>query len=423
MDRRSLLKLSAAAAGATIFAPGCAEQETSDAKGSDATTGLRPMLDGIVPIQDDERMARMEKARKLMVDNQIDAIYLEGGSGMFYFTGVRWGLSERTFAVIIPARGELGWVCPAFEEDRARELIRFGDDIRTWEEHESPYKLIAQMLSDRGVKTGTVGIEQYTRFFQYDGIRKEAPSLSFVSADPVALECRLMKSPAELALMQRAADIDIAAYKACVPRIQEGMTRDDIREMSGEVYKALGVDAVLNAQIDYASTLPHGSVKVMRIKEGSTILMDNSGTNVEGYRSDISRTIFFGEPSQKQKDVWNHMKAAQTAAFEAAKLGVPCEEVDAAARRSLEASGYGPGYELPGCPHRTGHGIGLDGHEGTLHLTKGTKRPLEVGMCFSNEPMIVVPGEFGVRLEDCMYMTEGGAKFFSQQQPSYDQPC
>jgi Xaa-Pro dipeptidase len=222
--------------------------------------------------------------------------------------------------------------------------------------------------------------------------------------------------------MQRAADIDIAAYQALIPRITAGMTRHDIADMSRDIYKALGVDAVINAQIDYASALPHGSVKVMPIKEGSTVLMDNRGTNVDGYCSDISRTIFYGEPSQKQKDVWNHMKSAQTAAFEAAKVGVACEEVDAAARESLVANGYGPGYKLPGCPHRTGHGIGLDGHEGTLHLTKGTKRKLEVGMCFSNEPMIVIPGEFGVRLEDCMYMTEQGAKFFSKQQPSYDKP-
>jgi len=222
--------------------------------------------------------------------------------------------------------------------------------------------------------------------------------------------------------MQRAADIDIAAYKATIPRIEAGMTRDDVGEMSSEIYKALGVNARLNCQIDYASALPHGSIQVIRVQEGSTILMDNSGTNVDGYCSDISRTVFYGEPSQKQKDVWNHMKEAQTAAFEAAAPGVPCEDVDAAARRSLVSNGYGPGYKLPGCPHRTGHGIGLDVHEGTLHLTPGTKRPLEVGMCFSNEPMIVIPGEFGVRLEDCMHITEGGAEFFSAQQPSYDQP-
>jgi len=272
-------------------------------------------------------------------------------------------------------------------------------------------------------------MEEQVRFFQLDGIRKEAPGLNFVSADPVALECRLLKSPAEIALMQRAADIDIAAYRATVPRIEVGMTRDDIIEMSKQAFDDIGVEGMIGVQIDFASSQPHGSTRVITVGEGSTILMDSGNKNwlkatrpigIDGYRSDISRTIFFGEASQKQKDVWNHMKMAQTAAYEAAQVGVPCEDVDAAARRSLESNGYGPGYQTPGCPHRTGHGIGLGGHEGTVHLTKGNTRPLELGMCFSDEPMIVIPGEFGVRIEDCIHITGEGARFFSDPQASYE---
>ena len=430
IDRRNFLKLSAGAGGAAVFASACSSDSGSASHGSGADGQLHPLLEGIVPIQDDERRARIEKARRLMVESNIDAIYMEGGQSMFYFTGVKWGLSERTFSVVIPARGDLGYICPAFEEDRARELIRFGDDVRTWEEHESPYNRIAQLLDDRGLRNATIGMEEQVRFFQLDGIRKEAPGLSFVSADPVALECRLLKSPAEIALMQRAADIDIAAYKATIPKIELGMVREDIIELSKQAFDDMGVEGIIGFHIDFASSQPHGSTRVIRVREGSTILMDSGNKNwlkatrpigVDGYRSDISRTIFFGEPSQKQKDVWNHMKLAQTAAFEAAQVDVPCEDVDAAARRSLEANGYGPGYETPGCPHRTGHGIGLGGHEGTVHLTKGNKRPLEVGMCFSNEPMIVIPNEFGVRIEDCIHITDDGAQFFSEPQPSYDQ--
>lgn len=418
IDRREFLQISAGVAGASLLASESAAQVTTI---PDSITKLRPMTGGIVPISDDERQARIEKARKLMAENGLGAIFLEGGSGLFYFTGVRWGLSERTFGAVIPARGEIAWVCPKFEEDRARELVRFGNDIRTWEEDESPYKLVAQILKDRGAGTGKVGMEERVRFFVSDGIRKEAPGVEIVSADPVNIGCRVIKSKAELALMQRAADITIAAYEAVIPLLWEGMTKQEFSTLAAAANRALGAEGSIGANFGESSALPHGSIKPRNLREGDVVLMDG-GCNIDGYRSDISRTVVFGKPTQKQKDVWNHMKAAQTAAFEAAKVGVPCEAVDAAARKSLEANGYGPGYKVPGCPHRTGHGIGLDGHE-WINLVRGNKTPLAPGMCFSNEPMIVVPGEFGIRIEDCMYITEEGAKFFSQPSPSIEQPC
>jgi len=420
IDRRGFLQISAGTAGATLLAAGCAAP-AGDEEIPDSIRQLSPMTQGIVPISDEERLARIEKARRLMVENGIGGMFMEGGSGLFYFTGVRWGLSERTFGAVIPARGEIAWVCPKFEEDRARELIRFGDDVRTWEEDESPYQRVAQILRDRGVRTGKVAMEERVRFFVSDGIGKEAPGVELVSGDPVTIGCRVIKSDAEIALMQKAADITIEAYKAVIPLLHEGMTKGEFSTLATAAHQALGAEGHIGANFGESSALPHGSIIPRDLREGDVVLMDG-GCSIDGYRSDISRTVVLGEPTQKQRDVWNHMKEAQTAAFEAAKVGVPCEDVDAAARRSLVSNGYGPDYKVPGCPHRTGHGIGLDGHE-WINLVRGNKTPLAPGMCFSNEPMIVIPGEFGIRIEDCMYITDQGAKFFSQPSPSIDQAC
>ena len=408
-----------AAAGAVI-SQSCSHKNNGRDKGTDPISRLTPMTGDVVPISDEERQGRIEKARKLMVENNIAAIYLEGGTSLFYFTGVQWWNSERMFALVVPAHGELAWVCPAFEKDRALELIRFGSDIRTWEEHESPYKRVAEIFSDRGIRTGRIGMEERVRFFLYDGIRKEAPQLEYTSADPVTIGCRVIKSPAEIALMQKANDITLAAYKATIAMLEKGMTQHDIRGISGRAHSALGASGGIGAQIAEASINPHGSIKRIELKEGDVILMDG-GCSLDGYRSDISRTIVFGEPIQRQREMWNLAKKAQTALFEAAGVGVPCEDVDAAARQVYVDYGFPGGYGLPGCPHRAGHGIGLDGHEWT-YLVKGNKQPMQPGMCFTNEPMLVVPGEFGIRLEDDFYITESGAKYFTQPSPSIDKP-
>lgn len=422
VDRREFLHVSAGAAGATLI--GCSSSTTSGTKAEsdvpEFLQGLRPMTDGIKPITDEERLTRIEKAQKLMAENGLEAVYLESGSSLFYYTGIRWGRSERMLAMVMPAKGDIAYVCPGFEEERARELIRFGDDIRPWEEDESPYKRVAQIFKDRGISTGKVGMEERVRFFLFDGIRKEAPNVEYVSADPVTIGCRVTKSPAELALMQRAMDITIEAYKATVKTLHEGMTKGEFRENSRMAHKALGVDGGIGVNFGEATALPHGSIKPRNLREGDVVLMDG-GCGVDGYRSDISRTIVFGTPTQKMQDMWDLEKKAQWAAFEAAKVGVPCEDVDAAARKVLTDAGLGSDYQVPGCPHRTEHGIGLDGHEWT-NFVRGNKTPLSPGMCFSNEPMIVIPGEFGIRLEDCVYITEVGAKFFTEPSPAIDQP-
>ena len=381
---------------------------------------LTKMTDGIVPISLDERRARIENARRLMRQNRIDAIYVEPGASMFYYTGMRWSTSERMFAMVIPARGEIAWVCPKFEEERARELIKIGDDIRTWEEDESPYQRVAEIFRDRGLRTGRVGMEERVRFFLFDGIRQAAPSLQFVSATPVTAGGRMFKSGAEIALMQRANDITIVAYKATVDSVREGMTQDEFSGNCASAFRVLGVQGGVFCSFGKYTAFPHGSSTPQKLKEGDVVLMDG-GCGVEGYQSDITRTFVFGKPTQRQRDIWNLERRSQDAGFAAAKVGAPCEAVDAAARKVITDAGFGPNYKVPGLPHRTGHGIGLEGHEWT-NFVRGNKTPIQPGMCFSDEPTIVIYGEFGIRLEDCLYITPEGPKFFTKQSPSIDEP-
>lgn len=409
--------LGAAAVGPTLIDAAIAEAQTAP----DAISSLRPLGPPVAPITDDERRARIEKARRLMTENGIDAIFLEGGTSMWYYTGVRWGNSERTFGVVIPARGELAWVTPAFEEQRARELIKFSNDVRIWQEDESPYRLIAQILRDRGAATGKIGMEERVRFFIYDGVRQELPTATFVSATPITAGCRVIKSPAEIALMQRANDITLQAIGASLKTLKAGMTNKQLAENVGAATRKLGgvEDGALVIFGKYTA-FPHGSIQPQQLREGDVVLVD-TGCTVDGYTSDITRTTVFGKPSQRQRDVWEVEKRAQSAAFAAAQIGATCESVDAAARAVITAAGFGPDYKVPGLPHRTGHGIGLDGHEWT-NFVRGNTTKLEPGMCFSDEPTIASYGEFGIRLEDCLHMTETGPKFFTPQSPSIENP-
>ena len=426
MHRRALLARAGAAAVGTLAVPTLAFDAAAAAAAAaqgipDAIQQLTPQPPGPTPISDDERLARIEKARRLMREHNIAALFLEPGSSMFYYTGVRWGLSERPFGVVIPAQGDLAYITPGFEEERARELIKFSNDVRVWQEHESPYRLVAHILRDRGIATGRVGIEERVRFFIADGIRAEAPQIEFVNATPVTAGCRMFKSPAELALMQRANDITIAAYRAAFPTMRAGMTQ---REMSQTIAAAIqklgGASEGALCLFGVSSAFPHGTTKPAALKDGDIVLIDG-GCTVEGYAADITRTTVFGKPTQRQRDVWDLERRAQDAAFAAAQVGATCESVDAAARKVITDAGFGPDYKVPGLPHRTGHGIGLDGHEWT-NFVRGNTTPLQSGMCFSDEPTIVIYGEFGVRLEDCLYITENGPKFFTQQSPAVDRP-
>ena len=409
-------------AGAAAFQPGALlAGEPDPCALPDPVRRLEPMTGGARPITDDERRARIAKAQRLMTEHGLGAILMEPGTSMRYFTGVGWSLSERTFALLLPARGEPGWICPAFEEARARELIRFGHDVRTWQEDESPFALVAGLLRDRGLATGRLGLEEQVRFLMVDGLRRDAASAALVSATPVTAGCRMFKSPAELALMQRASDMTIAAFRATFATLREGMTQYDLSgTMTAALRRVGGDDPWALVGLGKSSAFPHGSVQPQRLREGDIVLLD-AGCALHDYQSDITRTTVFGKPTDRQTEVWNLERRAQDAAFAAARVGAPCESVDAAAREVITAAGFGPGYRVPGLPHRTGHGIGMDGHEWT-YFVKGNTTRLAPGMCFSDEPTIAIYGEFGIRLEDCLYITENGPRFFSQQSAAIDRP-
>jgi len=354
---------------------------------------LRPMLDGVVPISEGERAARREKARRLMAENKLDAVYLESGSSMYYFTGQR----NPGQAAILSAKGKPDPVWTAVDPAKA-----------------------AQALRDLGVATGKVGMEEQVRFGSFEGLRRELPAVDCVSGTPVVAGCRMIKSPAEIALLQRANDITIEAYKAALATMREGMTQRELGANISAAFRALGTGGAAMAIFGQYTAFPHGSIQPQQLRDGDVVLIDD-GCNVEGYQSDITRTTVFGKPTKRQREIWDLERKAQDAAFAAAKPGATCESVDAAARKVITDAGFGPGYKTPGLPHRTGHGIGLDGHEWT-NFVKGNKTKIEPGMCFSNEPTIVIYGEFGVRLEDCMYITPSGPRMFTKQSPAIDQP-
>ena len=425
-NRRKFISLTALTAGTLGVSNRIFGANVYDAHGEsklpNAIRDLQPMLSGIVPISVEERKQRIAKAQSLMAKEKMDAIFLEGTTSCYYYTGMRWGQSERTFGVVIPAKGAMVYVCPKFEEDRARELILpvFGDEVRCWEEHESPYEIILGIVKDKGVVHHRIGMEERVRFFIANGVKKIATGFEIVDATPITAGCRMIKTKAEIALMQKASDVTIEAYKAAFTTIYVGMSQTELSNNISAAFKQLGFAGGASVQVGKYSALPHGSITPQTIREGDIVMVDG-GTSCEGYASDITRTIVVGKPTKRQIDVWNLEKKAQDAAFAAMKIGAPCEQVDAAARAVIENGGFSKNYKLPGLPHRTGHGIGLEGHEWT-NFVKGNKTPIAVGMCFSDEPTISIPGEFGIRLEDCVYIAEDGAHFFSKQSVSIEQP-
>jgi Xaa-Pro dipeptidase len=425
LSRRHFLQSAALGAGSLAVACKADGESAATATGGElpeVIRSLKPMKDGVVPISDDERKGRIAKAQKLMSEQKLDAIFMEGTTSCFYYTGMRWGQSERTFGVVIPANGAICYVAPGFEEDRLREQLKpaFGDEVRVWQEDESPYAVIAGIVKDRGRRHNRIGVEERVRFFIADGIRKAASGAEVVDATPVTAGCRVIKSKAEIALLQHANDVTIAAYKAGLKTMRDGMPQDELQRNIMSAFTALGFPGFVSVQFGKYTALPHGSATPQKLKDGDVVMIDD-GVSVEGYAADITRTVVFGKATARQTDVWNTELAAQNAAFKAIKIGAPCEGVDAAARKVITDAGFGPGYKVPGLPHRTGHGIGLDGHEWT-NFVKGNTTPIAAGMCFSDEPTIAIPGEFGIRLEDCVYVSEDGPHFFSKQSKAVDQP-
>lgn len=373
------------------------------------------------PISSAERSARIAKVQGLLRREGLAALIVEPGSSLVYFTGVRWGRSERLTCALIPARGEVVMVTPFFEEPSIRESLGVPADVLTWHEHEDPLAIVATWLKARGAASQDVAIEETSRFFIVDGLKRNLPSVRVVSGAGVVRACRMLKTPAEIALMQHASDITMAAYRYTVPRIEAGMRPEDIGAiMNGATVKLGGRPEFALVLLGEAAAYPHGSGKPQAVKPGEVVLMD-CGCTFQGYQSDISRTFVFGEATPQQRKVWGEVRRGQEIVFEAARLGATCGSVDDAVRGYYASLGYGPDYRLPGLSHRTGHGIGMDGHE-PVNLVRGETTRLAPGMCFSNEPGIYLPGAFGVRLEDCFHMTEQGPRWFSQPAKSLDEP-
>ncbi|MGH9546519.1 MAG: M24 family metallopeptidase [Terriglobales bacterium] len=424
VSRRRFLQAGTITAGASLITlPASLSAEEGCAPLPPSMARLKSMKDLATPITVDERAARQQKARQLMASHHLDAVLLADGTSLNYFAGVQWWGSERLFALVLPAKGRALCVCPAFEEGRARELLANSPDgktvsVRTWQEDQNPYQLLAQGLKDLNLSTGTLGMEETVRFVFSDGIAKAAPQLKIVSGTPVTAGCRMIKSAHELELMRLANRVTLAAYHAAYQTLHEGMTQAELETMIGAAYRQLGFPGEVDIDIGENSSFPHGSTVPQVVREGTLVMLDD-GCTVEGYQSDITRTFVLGKPSDKMKRVFEIVHRAQTAALQAARPGVQCQAVDAAARKVISDAGFGPAYKF--FTHRVGHGIGMDGHEWP-YLVRGNATPLARNMTFSDEPGIYIPGEFGVRLEDDMHITENGAELFTPQSPSIEDP-
>src|SRR4051812_17878593 len=428
MNRRKFIGASAALAALSRTPSLFAQSEGSKLPPSIAA--LTSMRDQAKPITNDERRARIEKARRLMAEHKIGPLILTGGTSLAYFAGMRWGGGGRLFACVIPVKGEPFFVCPAFEEDRAREQIALGPfgpdhaDVRTWNEDESPYALVAHGLKDRGLGTASIGIEETTKLVWSEAIASAAPHAKVILGTAITAGCRMIKDAHELALMQLANTATLKVYNAVYQAIQPGMTQRQVSELISLAYRRVGFPGEASVQTGEYTALPHGSSTPQTIKEGTIIMIDD-GCTVEGYQSDITRTFVLGSATAKMNKVFDIVRRAQNAALKAAKPGAPLESIDAAARDVIVTSGFGPGFKY--FSHRLGHGIGMDGHEWP-YLVKnnmfGWAKSLRAqpGMCFSNEPGVYIRGEFGVRLEDDMHITDDGAKLFTPQSESLEKP-
>jgi len=392
-----------------------------------ALAALSDMTKGVQPISKAEYLQRIAKAQAFMLRENISALWVHAGTNMTYFTGTKWHPSERMVGAIIPAQGAVEYVAPYFEQNTLRDYMVLEGAVNVWHEHESPYRLLVDTLTKMGlagksVAPAQVAISEDTPFFIVDGIAQLGAEVKLINARPVTAHCRIQKSASEIALMQRAKDMTLEVHKAAASILRDGISTTEVAAFIHEAHRKVGASGSYFCIVLFgeATSFPHGVKNPQILKTGDMVLID-TGCQVEGYISDITRTYVYGEPNARQRAVWDAEKSAQAAAFAAARPGVACKEVDRAARRSLAASGFGPDYNLPGLPHRTGHGIGMDIHEWP-YLVGSDNTPLAEGMCFSNEPMICVPGEFGIRLEDHFYMTAGGPKWFTQPSYSVDDP-
>ena len=417
MNRRNFLRTTGTVSAAALLHQGSIAANTNAAEYTQDIdpTIIKNIRQRIAPITEIEYKNRQTNAQRLMAENSIDAILMEGGTSLNYFTGASWGRSERLFALILPQKGEPLFIAPKFEEGRAKEQTG-NARLYTWEENESPYALIKQVLKDNNLLTVNFGIEETVRYFVTENLQKSIPSLRLIPAMIVTASCRSVKSEHEMELMQIANDITAEVYKAAVKQLKEGMGEREFGGIISKLFLEFGVNGGALVLFGEASAYPHGLVKETKLKQGDIVLIDG-GCTVEGYESDVTRTTVFGKPTDKMQKVWEIVSLAQHKALQTAKPGIQAEMVDAAARGIIEENGYGPGYKY--FTHRLGHGIGMDGHE-WFYLVGGNKRQLYRGNVFSNEPGIYIAGEFGIRIEDEMMITKSGATLLLPPQKSLE---
>src|SRR5271156_1432207 len=421
-SRREFLR-SITSASAFLLAPSAAFSAGTDSAALPPQfANLKPLGDRVHPVHAEEFRARIAEAQKRMAGSQpaFDVLFIAPGTALYYFAGVRWGLSERLLALLIPKTGEPILVVPAFEEGRLREKLKFPIEVRVWQEDQSPTRIAAGALADRGLRTGQAGIEETADFTFFDHFRAAAPGLTCVSADPVTIGCRAHKSPHELELMRLACDATLDVYKPVFAALREGMSQEDIAHLVEAGFAKMGLRGGALVLLGASAALPHGTKQPQKLKEGDVVLVDG-GCGVDGYASDVTRTGIFGKPSDKIAKAYELTRKAQDAALNAARAGHLSGTGDDAARAVIVNGGYGPGYKF--FTHRLGHGIGLDGHEHP-YLVKGSTTNLEAGMTFSNEPGIYVIGEFGIRCEDDMViMADGPAQLLTKEfQVSLEKP-
>jgi Xaa-Pro dipeptidase len=381
---------------------------------------IQPWADRAPAITLAERQARIERARAAMVDAGADALLVGAGLSLSYFTGIGWGMIERLVAMVLTPRGKPYIVCPAFEQGSLEAILSLDVDLRLWEEHESPSALVAAILREAGATR--LAIDPALPFGMAERVRLAAPSASVLDATPIIDGCRAIKSEPELALMRQAKRMTLEVQRRAARVLAPGIRASAVRGFIDAAHKAIGSagSTFCIVQFGASTAFPHGLPQDDELREGDMVLID-TGCAVEGYNSDITRSYVFGKADDEQRRIWEIEAEAQRAAFDAVRPGVPCAAIDAVARAVLERHGLGPDYRLPGLPHRTGHGIGLSIHEGP-YLVRGDETPLQPGMCFSNEPMIVVPGRFGVRLEDHFHVTDHGARWFTEPSRAIDEP-
>ncbi|HEX6065744.1 MAG TPA: Xaa-Pro peptidase family protein [Longimicrobiales bacterium] len=410
MDRRHFIASGAiAAAAASLNTHDANAEQIQEHPAIANLKSLKP--EEPPPISDAERAERRAKAQRLMTTSGVHALLVEPGPSLDYFGGLRWGRSERLFGLLIPRKGEAVVICPAFERERAESQINGRFRIRVWQEDESPYALIGSTLRDWGFAAGTLAVESSARVFVSDALAKVRPAMTVISGDAITQACRGIKDAHEIALMRHANRVTIEAFRATFQTLREGMTQQELSRILSQAFQKLGYNGGALVLFGESSAYPHGLEKPRALEAGQVVLIDG-GTSVNGYASDITRTVAFGTPSAEAVKVFEIVREAQRRALVAAKPGKKAGDIDTVARDYVTAQGYGPGYKF--FTHRLGHGIGLEGHEWP-YLVKGSEVVLRPGMSFSDEPGIYQYGKFGVRLEDIMVITENGADLLTPQ--------